>query len=298
MSSGSAATTGVRRWRPPERLDVKAILGVHRRGARDPAYRVAPDGSIWRAVHTPDGAGTLTVAVDAAGGEIVGRAWGPGREWLLDGFPDLLGAHDDPASLPVDTEVIRRLVARSRGLRIGRSGRVWEALVAAVMEQKVVGDEAYRGWRHSLYRYGEPAPGPVDMRVPPPRPVWREITEADWHRSGLEPVRMRTIRAAARVDVETAGDVLTALPGVGPWTAAHVRTRAFGDADAVPFGDYHTPGLVGQTLIGRKVDDAGMAELLAPYTGHRYRVVRMCERHGTWPQRRGPRMSVRDHRSF
>lgn len=283
-------------WRPPGPLDVRVILGIHRRSAHDPALRVAPDGSVWRAVHTPDGPGTLTVRAEA--GEIAGRAWGPGASWLLDGLPAALGAHDDPASLPIGSPVVARLAARSAGLRIGRSGRVWEALVAAVMEQKVVGAEAYRAWRYLLRRYGEPAPGPVVMRVPPPRPVWREITEADWHRSGLEPVRMRTIRAAARVDVEDKGDVLTALRGIGPWTAAHTRIRALGDADAVPFGDYHLPKIVGQTLIGRPVDDAGMAELLEPYGGHRYRVIRMCELHGTWPDRHGSRMPVRDYRSI
>lgn len=109
---------------------------------------------------------------------------------------------------------------------------------------------------------------------------------------------MRIIRAAAAVDVEGRSGALTALRGIGPWTAAHVASRAAGDADAVPFGDYHVPAIVGQTLIGRPVDDAGMAELLAPYAGHRYRVVRMCELYGARPPRRGPRMPVRDYRSF
>ncbi|AVM01795.1 3-methyladenine DNA glycosylase [Gordonia iterans] len=285
-----------RRWRTPGPIDVDAVLGLHRRGAHDPAYRKAPDGSIWRAVHTPDGPGAVAVSSDAPAGEVVGRAWGPGAPWLVESLPGLLGAGDDPDSLPVDSDVLRRLVARSRGLRIGRSDRVWEALVAAVMEQKVVGAEAYRAWRYLLRRYGTRAPGPVELLVPPPRPVWREITEADWHRSGLEPVRMRTIRHAATYDVETKADVLTALPGIGRWTAAHVRFRALGDADAVPFGDYHVPSIVGQKLAGEPVDDAGMAELLKPYAGHRYRVVRMCELHGEWPQRRAPRMPVRDYR--
>ncbi|WP_344785859.1 3-methyladenine DNA glycosylase [Gordonia caeni] len=286
----------VRRWRPPGALDVAVVLGVHQRGAHDPAYRRAPDGSVWRASHTPDGPGTVAVTADA--GEVVGRAWGAGAAWLLDRLPAMLGADDDPASLPLDSPAVARLAARAGGLRIGRTDRVWEALVPAVMEQKVVSAEAYRGWRHLLRRYGEPAPGPCDLRVPPPRARWREITEADWHRSGLEPVRMRIIRNAAAVDVETKAGVLTALRGIGPWTAAHARSRALGDADAVPYGDYHVPSIVGQTLIGEPVDDAGMAELLAPYAGHRYRVIRMCELYGVRPPRRGPRRPVRDYREF
>ena len=38
-------------------------------------------------------------------------------------------------------------------------------------------------------------------------------------------------------------------------------------------GDYNLPGVVGWSLIGRVVDDAGMLELLAPYAGHRYRAA-------------------------
>lgn len=251
---------------------------------------------MWRAVHTPDGPGTLAVAMHDA--EVAARAWGPGAGWLIEQVPDLLGARDDPTALELDTPVLRRLAGRSPGLRIGRTTRVWDALVAAVIEQKVTGNEAYRGWQYLVRRYGEPAPGPGGLTVPPPRERWREITEADWHRSGLEPVRMRIIRRAATVDVENKVDVLTALPGVGPWTAAHVRIRALGDPDAVPFGDYHVPRIVGQTLIGRPVDDAEMARLLEPYAGQRYRVVRMCEVAGRFPERRGPRMPTRDYRSF
>ena len=56
--------------------------------------------------------------------------------------------------------------------------------------------------------------------------------------------------------------------------------------------------MVGHTLIGEPVDDAGMLELLEPFTGQRGRVVRLCELYGSRPARRGPRMSVRDYRAF
>jgi hypothetical protein len=41
-----------------------------------------------------------------------------------------------------------------------------------------------------------------------------------------------------------------------------------------------------------------MLDLLAPYAGHRYRAARLVELSGVRPPRRGPRMSVRDYRSF
>ncbi len=91
---------------------------------------------------------------------------------------------------------------------------------------------------------------------------------------------------------------LRALPGIGVWTSAEVRQRACGDADAVSVGDYHLPAWVGWALAGRVVDDAGMLELLAPYPGHRHRAARLIELSGLAPPRRGPRLPVRDYRSF
>lgn len=288
----------VRVWRPPGSIDIVATLGIHRRGAGDPTFRFGRDGSVWRAIHTPDGPGTVTVA--AADGEIIGRAWGPGASWLVDQMPRMLGADDDPAALIPRDPVVERLVARTTGMRLGRTDRVWESLVPAILEQKVVGAEAFRAWRHLVTRFGEPAPGPVpdSMRVPPPRAAWARIPNWEWHRSGIEPVRMRTIRGATSLDVEQHADKLTVLRGVGPWTAAETRARAVGDPDAVPVGDYHIPTQVGQAFIGRAVDDNQMLELLEPYAGQRFRVIRMITMLGPARERRGPRMSVRDYRSF
>jgi 3-methyladenine DNA glycosylase/8-oxoguanine DNA glycosylase len=109
---------------------------------------------------------------------------------------------------------------------------------------------------------------------------------------------MNAARVAGRLEADAAQARLRSLPGIGVWTAAEVRQRALGDPDAVSVGDYHIPGLVGWALTGRKVDDAGMLKLLEPYAGHRYRVTRLLELSGNHPPRRGPRMPVRDYRSF
>ncbi|MBC6464818.1 DNA-3-methyladenine glycosylase family protein [Actinomadura alba] len=294
-----------REWRPPWPVNVRLTLSPHRRGSGDPAFRVASDGAVWRAVMSPDGPGTLRLSARPDLGVIEATAWGQGAEWLLDGVPALLGADDDPASLAPAHPVVRDAAAERPGLRIGRTRRVFEALVPAVLEQKVVGQEAWRAWRHLLWRFGDPAPGPSGaprMRVPPAPAVWARIPSWEWHRSGAEAVRARTIMNAARVASrleEDAGEQrLRSLPGIGVWTAAEIRQRALGDPDAVSVGDYHLPALVGWSLADRKVDDAGMLELLEPYAGHRYRVTRLLELSGTSPPRRGPRMSIRDYRSF
>ena len=328
-------------WRAPFVLDVPRIMGVHQRGRGDPAFRVTPDGCIWRTSLTPEGPGTLRVALarpspspaepasrrlpggapDAVPGNAPGAglgpltavraaAWGPGAGWLLRGLPGLLGADDDRAGFDPVHPVLRDLSSAHPGLRIGRSGRVLEALVPAVLEQKVVGAEARRAWRYLLLKFGEPAPGPAPagLRVCPPPRIWCRIPSWEWHRAGVEGVRARTIIGAAEVagrleeivampSVE-ADRRLRSLPGIGVWTSAEVRQRACGDADAVSVGDYHLPSAVGWTLAGRVVDDAGMLELLAPYAGHRHRAARLVELGGSRPPRRGPRMSVRDYRAF
>lgn len=286
-------------------------LAPHRRGSGDPAFRVAPDGAVWRTSRTPEGPGTLCVRAVPADGTVLARAWGPGAERLLDGLPALLGADDDDAAFLPRHPPLRTAAARLPGLRIGRTGNVFEALVPAVLEQKVPGAEAWRAWRYLVRRFGEPAPGPAPagMYVLPAAATWARVPSWEWHRSGAEPPRARTIITAARaagrleagdaqLDSAEADRRLRSLPGIGVWTSAEVRQRAFGDADAVSVGDYHLPGIVGWALIGRKVDDAGMLELLAPYEGHRHRVTRLLEFSGPRPPRRGPRMPVRDYRGF
>lgn len=307
----AAAPDAAGTWRPPFVLDVPRTLGVHARGRGDPAYRVAADNSIWRTSLTPDGPGTMRVfAVGAAAPLVRAEAWGPGASWLLGALPAALGAADDRAGFDPAHPVLRDLSTRFPGVRVGRTGRVLEALVPAVLEQKVVGAEAKRAWRYLLLRFGTqpPGPAPAGMRVPPTAAVWRRIPSWEWHRAGVEGVRARTIIGAAEVagrleEIVTMSPAdadrrLRALPGIGVWTSAEVRQRACGDADAVSVGDYHLPAWVGWALAGRAVDDAGMLDLLAPYPGHRHRAARLIELSGLAPPRRGPRMSVRDYRSF
>jgi len=309
--AGSALTTdpGLSRdFQAPFPVNVPLTLSAHRHGGGDPAYATDAAGDIWRTSLTPDGPATLCLRTrDAA---VTGRAWGPGAGWLLDRVPAWLGFHDDRSGFAVHHPVVGELMLRFPGLRVGRTGRVFEALVPAVLEQKVVGREAHRAWRFLLLKYGEPAPGPAPagMRVIPPPRAWARIPSWDWHRAGVEGVRARTILNAAAVAarLEDALDLapaeadrrLRSLPGIGVWTSAEIRQRAMGDPDAVSVGDYHLPSVVGWTLARRKTDDAGMLELLAPYAGHRYRVTRLIELGGSGPPRRGPRMPVRDYRSI
>jgi 3-methyladenine DNA glycosylase/8-oxoguanine DNA glycosylase len=131
------------------------------------------------------------------------------------------------------------------------------------------------------------------------------IPSWEWLRLGIDPARSRAAVTAARVAASLERTVglpadevdrrLQSLPGVGVWTSAEVRFRAHGDADAVSFGDYHIAKNVGWALTGQEVDDDGLAELLAPYRPHRYRVQRLVELGGLSRPRHGPRMAPRRH---
>ncbi len=295
-------------WRPGRPVAVHATLATLRRGGGDPAYRLDPDGTVWRTCRTPLGPATLRLAARPADGEVLATAWGAGAAWAIDGVPALLGAHDDPQGFAPDHPRLVTALRRFEGWRVPRTGLVVEALVAAVIEQKVTGQEAFAGWRTLVGRFGEVAPGPAGaagMKVVPSARQWSMVASWDWLRASVDGQRsatvLRALQVAGRLEKTTAMSHaeaerrLRSVAGIGVWTAAEVRQRAHGDADAVSFGDYHVAKNIGWALTGVPVDDDGLAELLEPYRPHRYRVQRLLELDGARRPRHGPRMAPRTH---
>jgi 3-methyladenine DNA glycosylase/8-oxoguanine DNA glycosylase len=293
-------------WRPGFVLDVQAVLSPLARGRGDPAFQRAPDGAVWLAANTGAGPGTLSIRREGA--DVHAEAWGDGAEVLLDGLPALLGAQDDDSGFQSHHDVIAEVRRRSPGLRLGASGRVWDVLIPSVLEQKVTGVEARRSWRELCHRFGEPAPGPMPLRLPPTPRAVLSIPDWEWHRAGVDSARRRALIAAAQVAgrLERAATLrgaegralLRKVPGIGVWTAAEIAQRAWGDADAVSFGDFHIPAVVGHALLGRALDDKGMFEVLAPYAPQRQRAVRYIEAAGFRRPRFGPRFPARDYRAM
>lgn len=287
-------------------IDLRLTLGPLRRGSGDPTLRLAAKEA-WRAHRT--GSGATTVRLKVSETRVEAEAWGPGAGDALESVPELVGAADRPDDFRPRAPVLRDLAAHLRGLRIGRTGAVIESLVPAILEQKVTGREAWAAWRHIVWTWGEPAPGPLPLRVAPDPCVLAEAPYFDLHRAGVERRRSELIRfvcararrieettTMARADAERR---LLSIPGIGPWTVAEVAGRAWGDQDAVSVGDYHLPHLVSWALAGEpRGDDERMLELLEPYRGQRGRVIRLLEAGAPRPQRRGPRMTPRSIRSI
>ncbi|MEU7012015.1 DNA-3-methyladenine glycosylase 2 family protein [Streptomyces sp. NPDC046332] len=291
-----------RRWTPAAPTDLGLTLGPLRRGPADPTFRTTPDGSVWRSARTPEGPGTLRVALRQGTAEA--EAWGPGADWLLDRLPQLLGADDDPEAFTPRHRLLAATHRARPGLRLTRTGLVLESLIPSILEQKVTTDEAYRAWRLLVRKYGEPAPGPEGHRlhVMPDARTWSLIPSWEWHRAGVDNKRAATILRAVKVarrmeeaavmEPELAQQRLELVPGIGPWTSAETIQRSNGAPDAVSVGDYHLPSIVGYALAGdRTTDDAAMLELLAPYAGQRHRAARLILLSGRVPPRRAPRMT-------
>lgn len=255
------------------------------------------------------GTGSFQVTLEVVGTELVAEAWGPAAEETLEALPLLVGEEDDATGFVPHHRALVELHRRHPGIRMGAQGRPWEFLVAAILGQKVTMTETSRALVGLARSLGEPAPGPDGLWLLPPAEVVAGTPTYDLHPLGVERRRAETLVRAAREAprIERAAEAgsahldaaLRAVRGVGPWTSALVRDRALGDPDAVPVGDYHLPNGVAWLLAGEpRADDARMLELLAPYAGHRARVIRLVKMSGTRAPAYGPRSTPRDIRGM
>lgn len=297
-----------RTWRPGWPCPVGQVLGPLRHGTGDPTFH-RESGTIWRGIRTPGGPATLRLESRPGDGVVLASAWGSGAAWTLDSLPAMLGALDDTAGFdPSCHPAVASLQRAHPHWRVPRTGLVLEALLPAVLEQKVTGQESFAAYRRLVLRWGEPAPGPGaarGLRVQPSAEVLAGLPSWEWLRLGVDGARSRAVVGAARRAAalerttswghEEADRALRSLPGIGVWTSAEVRARAHGDADALSVGDYHVAQDIGFALTGERLDDPGLVELLEPFRGHRYRVQRLVELAGIRAPRRGPRMAPRNH---
>ncbi|MGH3860075.1 DNA-3-methyladenine glycosylase family protein [Actinokineospora sp.] len=306
MTAIPTGTERTRHWVPDGPHDVAGALRPLRRGPHDPAFREDADG-LWLAANTPAGVGALRLRI---AGEVHASAWGPGADLLLDGLPALLGALDDDSGFVAHHPLVAEVRRRRPGMRLGATGRVWDVLLAAIIEQKVTGAEAHRTWRDLARRFGErpPGPAPEGLFTPPTPRAVLGIEDWEWHKAGLDGARRRAVLAAAQVAgrLERAAELrgaagrelLRKAPGIGVWTAAEVAQRAWGDPDALSVGDYHLSNLIGHALLGRRIDDERMLAELAVYEPQRHRAALYVLAAGLGKPRFAPRFSPRDYRAF
>ena len=297
--AGRAHTRTLALSRP---LDLRGTLVV--KGLKGPSLRAGSDG-LWRATRT--GSGPATVRLRIEGRNMVADAWGEGAELALEQVPEWVGEHDDPGALVPLHPAVERAARQGRGLRLPAVGGLVEVLIPTILAQKVTGIEAGRSYRRLAARYGDPAPGPTTLRLPPDPVRLAGLEYYDFHPLGVERRRaeiiLRVCRDAGRIGTVSEADLagvygyLHRIPGIGPWTSASALRVVRGDPDAVPVGDFHLPNTVAWALAGEpRGTDRRMLELLAPYEGQRGRVARLLERYAGRAPAYGPRLPPRDIR--
>ncbi len=292
-------------------VDVLGSLRMMGVGPGDPSTRARP-GFVAKAanLHVREGktlvARPITLAVFESQQtyriEIHG-ARGDTSQLDIDG---LVGRKDDAfeSFAPTHPRIVD-IAKRSKALRLVRLPWVYDALVATVFQQKVAFVDAARSYRAMLHELARPAPGPFELLLPPSAIDLKGYPLHDAMRLGIDAKRIRAIRAtsiyADRIDalakrtLSESRAFLMALDGIGPWTTESVLGGVLGDADAVPVGDYWIPHTVSFALTGeprapKENPDGRLLELLLPFTGNRYRVIRLIEAAGIGAPRFGPRM--------
>ena len=320
---------------PSHRLHLGQTFAPLQRGTFDPLFRSVKDvrGQTYWATAREGSTGLLVRFRREAGGsleapvavtlwsETTGAQAAADLESFARRVPAWLGEDDQWSAfygsdtwelLPQRLQITR---ARNPGLRLPAIGLLSQNLIQAITEQRVTGIEAMGGMRALLRQYGQPVPAtgepdqPAGMLIFPEASVFTSIPSWTWHRAGYDRARSDAIVQYARTAdpferLASAGDVaplaraLASLPGVGPWTISETLQRFCGHPDAVSVGDYHLAHHVTYAFDGRRGDDARMVELLAPYRGHRQRVVSLIKAAGISEPRRAARLAPEDHRSF
>ena len=175
------------------------------------------------AANTPEG--PVAVTVVAAAGSLRVEAWGTGAARELDAIPIRLGFDDPGPGSTYDDGPLAPWARRARGLRLGATQRPFEAIVPTILGQRVTSGEAKQGYRSLVHAFGEPAPGPIGLRLPPTAARLASLEYEDFHRYGIERSRAAIVMEAARrsrrideaatMDPEAAAQRLRAIRGIG-----------------------------------------------------------------------------------
>ena len=181
-----------------------------------------------------------------------------------------------------------RLHSLLPGMRLLRVPWLYDITCSAILQQRIRTVDAMRDWRRIANRWG--APGPLNLRAFPPAEVLAQIPRFELERIGIDAKRAGALLRFARelrfirlksTDFATLRQQLLRVPGIGPWTAESVLGYGAGDVDAAIPGDLHLPRVICYALAGEFYGtDERMMELLEPFRGHRFRVIRLLSASG------------------
>jgi DNA-3-methyladenine glycosylase II len=174
-----------------------------------------------------------------------------------------------------------------RGLRVAGAASLWEALVTAILSQQINLSFAYDIRRELALAFGRKArwDGETFVAFPEPSAI------AALKESVLRAFRLSRAKAGALMRVARAFDEgtleeaeiaglseeeaierMTAIPGVGRWTAEIALLRGLGRVDAFPAADlgvvkYLAQGLLGQKKRATELEMRRYSERWRPFRG-------------------------------
>ena len=237
-------------YRPP--LPWDALLAFLAARAT-PGIEVVADGAYRRTVLIGDEPAVIDARPDPARADVVLRVHAADHTRLIDVLERVRRLFDlraDPERIATHLRRdrgLRALVDRLPGLRVPGAWDPFELAVRAILGQQVT----VRGATTLAGRLAERFGTPVDLGPGLTRlfPTPATLAGAALETIGLPRARATTIRTLADavatgrlvLDASQGTDALaarlSALPGIGPWTAAYVAMRALGEPDAFPAGD-------------------------------------------------------------
>lgn len=183
------------------------------------------------------------------------------------GMFDLDASTHDIAAVLSRDDMLKRLLHENPGVRVPGAWDGFELTVRAILGQQVSVSAATTLAGRLAGRYGERVRIPVEgLQQTPDRlfPVPAQLQRARLENLGVIGSRAQTIRSLSRAVVdgkirfdaatppEELRSALTAIKGIGDWTAEYVSMRALKDPDAFPATDL---GLLRSfdTSFGRRI---------------------------------------------
>ncbi|PZR57988.1 MAG: hypothetical protein DLM50_04550 [Candidatus Meridianibacter frigidus] len=176
---------------------------------------------------------------------------------------------------------VARLARALRGLKPPRYPTLWEALAHAIIFQQISIHAASAIMRRTIEALAQPVRGLYPF--PTPQQIW-DAPQSVLVTAGLSANKVASLRAAAaailagvideaaleRLDSESAIGMLTALRGIGPWSAAVVLLRGLGRLDVFPRKDSGVAAAIALLSDGTEEDPEGLPARLGPQRGMLY----------------------------
>ena len=243
--------------------------------------------TLHTALRLPGGVQVVHVALRAGQAEVTtGAPLSPADAAALHGMlRRMLGLTSDPARferLARQDAAFGPLVAGTPGYRVPLTPTPFDALVWAVAGQQVTFAFACTLRRRLCDRLAEPAG--AGLSAPPSAEGIAALSIPDLTALGFTRARADLLSRVAglcasgalHLDALAGGSVraaerqLTAVPGIGPWTARYVLLRGLGAADVVPVGDSAlAAGLQQLHGLPARPDARQVTALLAPLAPYR-----------------------------